>query len=594
MNNRNKIFLIVFGALLSGFLLGWWAFGGDAAAPTLHGHDAAPTAVNTTWTCSMHPQIRQGEPGLCPICGMDLIPLTAEADDTDPTALKMTPTAVKLANIQTTVVEIQSPVRELRLNGKVQTDERKVFAQASHLAGRIEALRVNFTGEAVKKGQVLAIIYSPDLVTAQEELLAARKMQESQPALFQAAKEKLKNWKLTDEQVDAVLESGKPQEHFPILADVSGVVVNKKVNLGDYVSRGMAIFEIADLSAVWLQFDVYESDLPWVRVGSKVKYSVQALPGKTRTGVVSFIDPFIDPQTRVARARVAASNPGRQLKPEMFATGNIESKLAQQADEITVPKAAVMWTGERSVVYVKAEVSGKIAFSLREVQLGPSLGDAYVIESGLSVGEEIVSQGTFTVDAAAQLAGKPSMMNPTTGQAATGHDHGAMKMDQQTPVENAASPAVDPRFQQQLGTVVSGYLAVNEALIASDPVAAKKQAQIMEEALKKTDMNLLKGSAHTQWMSWLSNMQAALETLQAATDLAAQRTAYMKLGEGLYASLKAFGADGPTLYYQYCPMAVGNQGAYWLSKDKEIYNPYFGESMLKCGENKETLFLGKQ
>ena len=154
--------------------------------------------------------------------------------------------------------------------------------------------------------------------------------------------------------------------------------------------------------------------------------------------------------------------------------------------------------------------------------------------------------------------------------------------------------AIDVQFQQQLGGVVSRYLALNEALIASDPDAAKAAAQTVAQALKKTDTKLLKGSAHTQWMSWLSNMQAALEAIQQSDDLSVQRTAFMKLGEGLYTSLKAFCPDAPTLYYQYCPMAIGDQGAYWLSQEKEIHNPYFGESMLKCGENKETLFLGKK
>jgi Cu(I)/Ag(I) efflux system membrane fusion protein len=183
------------------------------------------------------------------------------------------------------------------------------------------------------------------------------------------------------------------------------------------------LYEVSDLSRVWVLFDAYESDLPFLSKGDKVEFNIQALPGSTFTGNIAFIDPVIDPVNRVAKVRVEISNPGAKLKPEMFATGTVKANLDQYADQMVVPRSAVLWTGKRSVVYVKQPGDEPI-FHLRQVELGPMLGNSYVITGGLSEGEEIVTEGAFSVDAAAQLEGKPSMMNQQGGTEMTGHDHG--------------------------------------------------------------------------------------------------------------------------------------------------------------------------
>ncbi len=197
------------------------------------------------------------------------------------------------------------------------------------LAG-LKNLMVNFTGDYVKKGQVIASVYSPDLVTAQEELFEAQKIKETQPQLFNAAKEKLKNWKLTDSQIEQILQSGSTKETFDVQADVSGYVTKKMVNPGDYIRRGEAIYEIADLSKVWVLFDVYESDMSWIKKGDKVEFTIASLPGETFNGTITFLDPVIDPKTRVAKARVEVNNRGSKLKPEMFVSGTVEAKLPSQ------------------------------------------------------------------------------------------------------------------------------------------------------------------------------------------------------------------------------------------------------------------------
>jgi Cu(I)/Ag(I) efflux system membrane fusion protein len=371
-----------------------------------------PSAV---WTCSMHPQIRMPAPGKCPICGMDLIPLIHSNVSVDPEAIQFTPEAAQLANVLTSVVTSQKPVKEVRLYGKVQADERLLQSQVAHIPGRIEQLMVNFTGETVKKGQTLAVIYSPELVTAQQELLEAAKTKDTQPGIYEAAREKLQLWKLTDSQISNIEGSGSVQTKFEIVSNTSGIVTARRVNNGDHVSQGTVLYDIADLSSLWVMFDAYESDLPFLNVGDNLDFTVQAMPGKSYSGRIIFIDPVLDPVNRVSKVRVEISNPSGRLKPEMFATGIVQANLGDFRNKLVIPRSAVLWTGKRSIVYVKQAGTSEPIFKMREIELGPMLGSSYIVEDGLMEGEEIVTQGTFSVDAAAQLEGKPSMMNPSGG-----------------------------------------------------------------------------------------------------------------------------------------------------------------------------------
>jgi Cu(I)/Ag(I) efflux system membrane fusion protein len=401
--------------LIGGIFLGWLLFHTPAKKEDKHDHPAE-AAKGTIWTCSMHPQIRMTEPGKCPICGMDLIQLNQGGTTTDPDAIQMTREAAQLANVLTSVVSKQNPVKDIRLYGKVQADERLLQSQVSYLPGRIEKLYVNFTGEVVRKGQTLALIYSPELVTAQQELLETVTTKDKQPVLYEAAKDKLRQWKLSESQIATIESSGKVKTDFEVFANSSGIVSARRVSNGDYVSPGTVLFDIADLSHVWIMFDAYESDLPYLTQGQKVSFTIQALPGTGFSGNISFIDPVLDPVTRVARVRVETGNQGGKLKPEMFATGIVNATLNQYKNKLVIPRSAVLWTGKRSVVYVKQPGAENPIFKIREIELGPMLGNSYVVEDGLMDGEEIVTQGAFSVDASAQLEGKPSMMNPSASK----------------------------------------------------------------------------------------------------------------------------------------------------------------------------------
>ena len=410
----NKTFAskyVRYGLLVAaGLFLGWLFF----RSPSEMRHateNGAPAAAKTIWTCAMHPQIRRDAPGQCPICGMDLIPLNPGAASADSGALRLTKEAAQLANVQTTVVTRQKPVKEVRLYGKVQADERLLQSQVAHFPGRIDKLLVNFTGEAVRQGQALALVYSPELITAQQELLEAAQVKTQQAEIYEAAKEKLRRWKLTEEQITEIEKSGAVRNQFEVVAGTSGVITTRRVNNGDYVEPGTVLFDVADLSRVWVMFDAYESDLPYLKTGDPLTFTVQALPGVNFTGKIAFIDPVIDPVTRVAKARVEAANESGRLKPEMFATGTVSAHLDEYRQNLVVPRTAVLWTGKRSIVYVKLPGDEPV-FKLREIELGPALGNSYVVMNGLSEGEEIVTQGAFNVDAASQLEGKTSMMTP--------------------------------------------------------------------------------------------------------------------------------------------------------------------------------------
>jgi len=204
-----------------------------------------------------------------------------------------------------------------------------------------------------------------------------------------------------------------------VSSTANGIVTARRVNNGDYVSQGSVLYEVSDLSRVWILFDAYETDLQFLKKGDKIDFTIQALPGTAFSGSIMFIDPVIDPVNRVAKVRVEISNQGSKLKPEMFATGMVNSNLDEYKNKLVIPRSAVLWTGKRSVVYVKQPGIDEPVFKIREIELGPMLGNSYLITDGLTEGEEIVTQGAFSVDAAAQLEGKPSMMNTEGGKKAT-------------------------------------------------------------------------------------------------------------------------------------------------------------------------------
>lgn len=575
MKTDKKTILTAAGILVAGILLGWLFFGGGSTENEVS-HEHSEVAGEQVWTCSMHPQIRQNEPGDCPICGMELIPLETTAGGEDIGSYQMSENAMKLANIQTMTVGRGDASKEIRLNGKVQVDERSSYSQSTHIPGRIESLSVNFTGEKINRGQNLATVYSPELVTAQEELLQAASIRESQPELFEAAKEKLRNWKIGTAQIDRILSGGKALDRFAITADVNGIVTEKMVELGDYVERGMPIYEISDLSKVWVLFDLYESELNWVKEGDKIRYTINSIPGETFEGTLSFIDPLINSQTRVATARVEVENKEGRLKPEMFASGIVTNTSVGKPDtqELVIPKSAVLWTGKRSVIYIKRNINGKAAFEMREIVLGPALGDSYVVKSGLEPGEEIVTNGTFTVDAAVQLSGRPSMMS-SSADVKDGN--------------LALVVEISEAAKAELKMVTADYLELKNALVTDKFSEAKTAASELNRQVENVNTSELNEDAAIVWKSFKEQLIKDSQAIATASNIADMRDTFDELSNTVVGMVTSFELSSGDLFILHCPMANSNKGADWLSASSEIQNPYYGSAMLNCGELKSTL-----
>jgi Cu(I)/Ag(I) efflux system membrane fusion protein len=594
--------------VLAGLLLGWLIFH-QSETPVKTNEEAVSEHSETAhqiWTCAMHPQIRMDEPGDCPICGMELITVKNSSVELDDEAIEMSESAMKLAEVQTSVVTRGSVAKEVLLYGKIQVDERLKQSQTAHVPGRIEQLMINVTGEHVKKGQLIAVIYSPELITAQKELLEALSLKDKYPALMDAAREKLRNWKLSDSQISDMEKSGKVTSAFNLYANTSGIVVDRKVNEGDYISTGAVLFDVTDLNKVWGVFDAYESDLAWVSLDQPVEFTAQAIPGKTFSGKVSFIDPVIDPSTRIARVRIELNNPDRQLKPGMFINGLIQSSFQGNGDELVIPQTAILWTGTRSVVYVKITNMERPSFKMREITLGAAMKNTFVVMEGLTEGEEIVTNGTFSVDAAAQLAGKTSMMNPKGEKVSSGSmagmDMGGEKNSKDSkdvnsttgldiPEKNANTlPPISEQFKMEFEMLVKNYIALKDAFVESNEVQVDLAAQNLLKSISEVAKDQLKGDSQKKWMGFQKPMIENVNGIIQMKGLEMKRKHFSPISDNLYLMLQTFGNSGNIpRYYQYCPMAFDNEGAYWISNETEIRNPYFGEKMLKCGEIKDTL-----
>jgi len=571
IKNKNTIRLILI--LLVGVFIGWLIFGDSSSDETQEIDDHAAQHEHTIWTCSMHPQIRQSESGDCPICGMELISMSQDNLDQDPELVSMSEYAQKLANVQTMIVGEKNDAGQIRLNGKIAVDERRSYVQSSHIAGRVEQLMVNFTGEKVTRGQALARMYSPKLMTAQKELLQAHAIRESNPALFEAAKERLRRWKIPDGQISSIIKRGQASDQFTIYADVGGIVTEKLVELGDYLEQGEAIYQIANLEELWVQFDVYERTMNWIKEGSTVAFTVGSLPGETFQGEVDFVDPLLNSQTRVSTARVVVDNSQGRLKPGMFATGIIDIPVKEGQGQMSVPKSAVLWTGERSIVYVK-ENGG---FKLRNVVLGPELGGSYIITQGLQSGEEIVINGTFTVDAAAQLSGRSSMMT-TKGEVLhtqnQTHD-GLIELQQKINVSQ--------EDQKAIKHVLSIYLKLKDALVEDDFKNAQTFTSQLWEAVDNVESEQMEPQTQQVWNGVISQFDG-IKKMTLAQDIDSLRAYFEKVSELMIYTITSFELHMETIYLQHCPMANSDLGANWLSRSKQVMNPYFGSQMLYCGE----------
>lgn len=484
IGRRGITVIVVLAAVVLGAVLHWALAPVGPAEPTPVGDGGKAEA--TVWTCSMHPEIRAKEKGRCPKCFMALTPLEVKVDDEGLREFSTSEAGKALMDIETAFVQRKQVFVEVRMVGKVDYDETRLADITAWVPGRLDRLYVDFTGITVRKGDHLVDIYSPELLSAQEELLQAIRtsrelaksdvgiVRETTQATVNAAREKLRLWGLTQHQIRQLEQRGTTSDHITIYAPIGGVVIEKKAREGMYVKTGTRIYTLADLSVVWVKLDAYESDLMWVRPGQTVEFTSVSHPGKTFSGKVAFIDPVLSPQTRSVKVRVNTPNPEGKLKPGMFVRAVVKSPVTAagmvhapelvgkwlcpmhpwvitdsagvcsicQMDLVTsesmgygkpvdkpdlplvIPASAVLMTGKRAVVYVEVPGKDKPTYEGHEVLLGPRAGDYYVVYSGLSEGQRVVTRGNFKIDSDLQIQAKPSMMSPEpVTQPSVQHNH---------------------------------------------------------------------------------------------------------------------------------------------------------------------------
>jgi Cu(I)/Ag(I) efflux system membrane fusion protein len=588
-----RVWILTAAALILGFWIG--SFGKRPQVAELPHEE---TAKVQWWTCSMHPQIKLPEPGQCPICFMDLIPLENPEEAEGPKELKLSDTAVQLAEITTETIYRGQPTAEVRLSGKIVPDERKVRTITAWVPGRLEKLFVDFTGTEVKKGDPLVELYSPALYAAQEELLQALRMKDARGSaglpeedLVNAVREKLGQLGLTDQQIQAVETRGSATDRLIITSPISGVVIHKNAVEGRYVDKGSQIYTIADLSEVWAVIDAYEQNIAYLKEGQSVRFTTEAWPGREFESEISFINPVLDEQTRSIQVRLNVPNPEGKLKPGMFIRAVADGVLPFTGQQpLLIPASAVLKTGKRAVVYVKKPDTDAPVFEGREIELGPRAGNHYVVWSGLSAGEVVVTKGNFKIDSALQIQAKPSMMNPGGDTTMTGHAHQHPEPGEMTSAGHDMSemapllPDHPAEFRKSLDPVYYAYFQAQDAL-ANDQFEAARNSLV---ALWQAVMGITgtpEGQAGDLWREIRKTLLTGTEHARHWSGIEAVRSAFAQIANPMTELASQFGHSGTlSVYRVFCPMAFNNKGAEWLQTDSTVSNPYFGSAMPRCGE----------
>ncbi len=613
--------------------MGWIA---AAAAPS----GAQQTAsAGTVYTCPMHPQIRQPNSGRCPICSMPLELATTDGGAArDPYAVTIEPAARRLANIQTVPVEKRPVERNIESIGRIAIDESRQATISAYVAGRIERLFADYTGVTVAEGDHLAVIYSPQLYTAQVEYLASRRtlasmdtaalasVRRSQQRLVEGARQRLSELGMTAEQLAELDESQEARSRITIYAPIGGTVIEKLLVEGKYVEVGEPIYRIADLSTVWLLLQLFPEDAALVRFGQRVEVEVQSLPGRKFEGRVAFVDPVVDETTRTVDVRVEMLNEKGLLRPGDYARAQLIVPLGEkgqvydadlagkwispmhpqiirdepgqcpicgmdlvstreygyaetpipQPEVLVVPRRAVLMTGSTSLVYVETEPG---RFELRPVKLGPLLRDEAVILEGVKSGEQVAVNGNFLIDSQMQLAGKPSLIDPQRAIAAKPKHEGPLRIaDHQTqPIADDAGSRLEQLYDAYFALVAA--LAADKLPSAAEVAAIEQTAAQLAESEKLPPPLREHGAAIAKDVAHLHH-----HSLQEAREQFKSISRNILL---LAAAARGEEAEAPVFHY-WCSMVPGGGGD-WLQAAEPPTNPYWGKQMLRCVQHQEKL-----
>jgi Cu(I)/Ag(I) efflux system membrane fusion protein len=546
--------------------------------------------------CPMHPQIKSDKENyVCPICNMALVELEGGIVEA-PQHLTLTAQQIQQAGVVTQPVMRQTLYREIDTTGRIDYDERRMAKITSWIGGknRIDKLHVNYKGIHVEKGQPLAELYSPDVYVTQNEFLyamdaaARRSNDEFAAKVFKSAEQKLKNLGVSDSEIQRLRETREVAERISIPATASGTVHKLNVQEGQYVTEGDVLFELVDLSQLWVFADIFEEELPLVELGMPVEISMQNVPGEVFEGKVSFIDHMVKPGTRTVPIRADVANKDHLLKAGMFARVRFRREWPGM---LAVPENAVLWSGQRSVVLVKL---GEGAFQPREVKLGQkwlyaaqrektasgSLGFAsdrvryHAVVDGLSPGDEVVTSGAFLLNAESQFQSVLAKMLPPQSQRAN--------------FEQIVGEAIATRFRELL----NAYFELSASLADDKIETAGEQIRVLAKAAES-----LTATAKDEGATKLATEAAGFETLLkqlSATpikDSHDARTRFGRISHELTKLVTDHGGKtlfGKDLYQFECGMAkVGYER--WLWRTPQIHNPYMGQRMLTCGKKLDVL-----
>lgn len=571
------------------------------------------------WTCSMHPQIKlPTNDAKCPICFMDLVPVHSGGADVGATELSLSENALKLAKIETEPALYRKLTHTLRMVGKVDYDETKVASVSLWTPGKSKLIRmlIAFTGANVKKGTPLVEVYSPDLIAAQGEYLSAynsfKKFSKNNSQILgtednvKASERKLIDLGMTISQIKVLQERNKPDESTIIYSPVTGTVIGKLVNEGEWHSRGMAIYRIADLSKVWVKLEAYETDINWIRHKQEVHFETEAYPGRIFKGHITFIDPFLNKMTRTVPLRVDAINFDGELKPGMFVTASVKVKVAEGGEVadyakkpsrrkrirrrvLSIPYTAPLITGKRAIVYVQEEKKKyngegepKVVqrlYHAAEVKLGPRAGNYYVVLSGLEEGQMVVTQGAFKIDSALQIMAKPSMMNP--GQKKVKKLQ-AFSQNQIPPYAIAGA-----LYHKKMKQIIDPYLDATKSLATDNLENSYKHFLIIKKeidqmSVKKLDLSQI---SEEKIKGQLVALKKLFLDFEKKKDIKYLREIFGKLSPIITSYMDDFGHTyKKPLYLMFCPM-IDN---HWWQTSEELKNPYYGAMMLRCGDKKKT------
>lgn len=547
----------------------------DQQGTTSHTHEPGTLQY---WTCGMHPWVILPEPGDCPICGMDLVPLDPEKFSGE---IAISPVVVQNMGVRVQDVTRGPLVKTIRTVGIVDYDEENVRDVNTKVSGWIEELFVDSLGARVSKGEPLFSLYSPQLYSAQEDYLIADKS--GRGNLLDAARTRLEYFDITPEQIEALRRDGKPQKALEVGSPYPGVVIEKHANEGMKIEPGMQVYRIADLSKVWVLVTVYEYQLPYVQEGQDAVMTLSYIPGRKFEGKVVYVYPYLDKQTREAQVRLEFDNADGLLKPGMFANVELRNTLAME--KTLVPRSAVIDTGARQVAFVSL---GDGKFEPRNVEIGVATDDGNVeVLSGLKPGEKVVTSGQFLLDSEANMRESLAKMvkgEPAAEQKVAVKDEGAGTLT-----------ALPEPLAAELSRALDAYFVIQDALASDSVEGVADAAKSFAGAVGAMQQVSLPDRPHfwhelSEPLTSLVKDSAAVAT---ASDIAAARLAFGNLSVAFRRLVMETGI--PPAYPRqvqalHCPMFLEDQGgAIWLQASDEVRNPFMGSAMLGCFDERKAV-----